>query len=370
MDSMISQFSSVVLLLSFFVGLHSVHSYQLPSNQGILVKIAQESWKLTYKRLVSELAPQSRTGAYDRPAAQFLGSQSQIVLQDQGRYHLYLGNPCPWCHRVAITYTILGLSCSSTEPKRSPLITMSQLEDDPLVATKGGWIFSSANPDPLFRANDLKAVYDLLSPGYTGKITAPLLIDKKSRKIVSNESKDIVRLLGSHKFARIAQDPLCTDLKSTINLRPKDLSTSIDAKNEWLYKNFNNAVYRSGFATEQGPYDEAVAAVAAALVSIESTLSRSKFMHGESVTESDIFLLPTVVRFDAIYSVLFKCTGKRISDFKHIQRWVKDMYLFPGVRETFDLKDAARSYYQQMFPLNPSRIIPLIIIPPYMEMTE
>lgn len=372
MNTKLSKTAIVLLIFSLIVGLHCVNGYnQLPSRQGLLVKVAQESWKLTYKRLVSELAPQSKSGAYDRPTAQFVGSQSQIVLQDQGRYHLYLGNPCPWCHRVAIAYAILGLSSSSSsDPKGAPLITVSQLEDNPLIATKGGWTFSSANPDPLFRANDLKAVYDLLSPGYEGKVTAPLLVDKKSRKIVSNESKDIVRLLGSNKFARNAQDPSRDNFHNVSNLRPKELSAAIDARNEWLYINFNNAVYRSGFATEQGPYDEAVTAVAAALLSIEDILSQSKYMHGESVTESDIFLLPTVVRFDTIYSVLFKCTGNRISDFKHIQRWVKDMYLLPGVRDTFDLKDAARSYYQQMFPLNPSRIVPLIITPSYLQKTE
>ena len=263
---------------------------------------------------------------------------------------------------------------SSAGAVRAPLITISQLEDNPIIATKGGWTFSTATPDPTFRANDLKAVYDLLSPGYTGKITAPLLVDRISNKIISNESKNIVRMLGSHKFGRNPNDSeVKTDpgvLSHTHNLRPKELAVAIDAKNDWLYKNFNNAVYRAGFATEQGPYDEAVRAVSVALESVERTLSSNKYLHGEGVTESDIFLLPTVVRFDAIYSTLFKCSERRIADYPHVRRWVQDMYLLPGVPATFDLIDATRSYYQQMFPLNPSRIVPLISIPSYLQKAE
>lgn len=326
----------------------SVDAYnELPSRQGLLVKVAQESWKLTYKRLVSELAPQSRTGAYNRPLAQYSGAQS--LLQESGRYHLYIGNPCPWCHRVALANAILNLP---------PFVTSSSLEDNPLLASKGGWTFSKRNPDPLFNANDLKAVYDTCSPGYTGKITAPLLVDKKERKIVSNESKDIVRMMGKLK---LKIDP------DAINLYPDDLASAINSKNDWLYTNFNNAVYRAGFATEQAPYDEAVTAVASALKAIDDTLSESKYINGARITESDLFLLPTAVRFDAVYSVLFKCTGLRIADYKNTQRWIRDMYLLPGVEDTFDLKDAARSYYQQMFPLNPSRIVPLVHVPSYLQ---
>ena len=318
------------------------------------MKVAQESWKLTYKRLVSELAPQSQSGAYIRPASQFSGPgiSSKSMLAETKRYHIYLGNPCPWCHRVSLANTILQLSSH---------VTLSNLEDDPIIATKGGWTFSKSNPDPIFGANDLKAVYEICSPGYSGKVTAPLLVDKKMRKIVSNESKEIVRMLGSYKSSMD---------ESSLTLCPKDLIPTVDLKNDWLYSNFNNAVYRAGFSTEQGPYDEAVKTVAAALESIERTLSKSKYINGDQVTESDVFLLPTVVRFDAVYSVLFKCTGKRIGDYEHIQRWVRDMYSIPGVPGTFDLQDAARSYYKQMFPLNPSRIVPLIYTPSYLQNPE
>lgn len=348
-------FFNISIAIAIFGG-NFVKCYNdLPSRQGLLVRVAQESWKLTYKRLVSELAPQSQSGAYIRPAAQFAGpgSSSRSMIPESNRYHLYLGNPCPWCHRVSLATTILRLSSSQ--------ISLSNLEDNPIIATKGGWTFSKSNPDPVFSANDLKAVYDICSPGYSGKVTAPLLVDKKTRKIVSNESKDIVRMLGSYKLA--------ID-NSFLNLYPKELSSVIDQKNDWLYSNFNNAVYRAGFSTEQGPYDEAVKTVAAALESIERTLSESTYINGEQLTESDIFLLPTVVRFDAVYSVLFKCTGKRIGDYKHIQRWVRDMYSIPGVPQTFDLQDAARSYYKQMFPLNPSRIVPLIHTPSYLQNPE
>ena len=329
-----------------------IHCYNsLPSRQGLLVTVAQESWKLSYKRLVSELAPQSLSGAYSRPVAQFIGSESRkVLLSDQGRYHLYLGNPCPWCHRVALATAILQISPSD-------FIT-STVEDNPIVASKGGWTFSKTNPDKAFGVNDLKAVYDICSPGYKGKVTAPLLVDKKERKIISNESKDIVRLLNAFKSSSDS---------SAINLHPAEIASTIDAKNDWLYGNINNAVYRAGFATEQSPYDEAVEAVSRALEGIDLDLSKSTYINGESVTESDLFLLPTVVRFDAVYSVLFRCTGKRISDYESIQRWVRQMHSIPGVYDTFDLKDAVRSYYSQMFPLNPSRIVPFIHVPSYMQ---
>lgn len=345
-----------ILIVTAVFGSNFVNCYnEFPSRQGLIVKVAQESWKLSYKRLVSELAPQSQTGAYVRPASQFArsGSSAKSMLPESNRYHLYLGNPCPWCHRVSLASTILRISSAD--------ISISNLEDNPIIATKGGWTFSKSNPDPVFTANDLKAVYDTCSPGYSGKVTAPLLVDKKMRKIVSNESKDIVRMLGSYKLA--VDD-------SSLNLYPKDLTSVVDLKNDWIYSNLNNAVYRAGFSTEQGPYDEAVKTVAAALEFIERTLSESKYINGDQITESDVFLLPTVVRFDAVYSVLFRCTGKRIGDYKHIQRWVRDMYSIPGVPGTFDLQDAARSYYQQMFPLNPSRIVPLIHTPSYLQSPE
>lgn len=212
----------------------------------------------------------------------------------------------------------------------------------------------------------MKEIYDTCYPGYTGKVTAPLLVDKSTRKIVSNESKDMVRMFGSW-ISSNAEDSQRT---SYPNIRPEELSNAIDVKNNWLYQNFNNAVYRAGFATEQGPYDEAVSSVSQALSSIDLTLSQSKYLHGDIVTESDIFLLPTVARFDTIYAVLFKCTGKRIADYEHIQRWVRDMYTLPGVAATFDLKDASRSYYMQMFPLNPSRIVPQVVIPSYLQISS
>ena len=356
-DNMIKQCQAKIArrLFFYFAAIFSVpfiHCYDsLPSRQGLLVTVAQESWKLSYKRLVSELAPQSRSGAYTRPVAQFTGSASRIVLlSDPGRYHLYLGNPCPWCHRVALATAILQISPSD--------FLTSSLEDNPIVASKGGWTFSQTNPDKAFGVNDLKAVYDICSPGYKGKITAPLLVDKKERKIISNESKDIVRLLGAFKAS---SDPL------SANLYPAEIASNVDAKNDWLYSNLNNAVYRAGFATEQSPYDEAVETVSRALDSIDRDLSKSTFINGESVTESDLFLLPTIVRFDAVYSVLFKCTGKRISDYEHIQRWVRQMHSMPGVFDTYDLKDAVRSYYSQMFPLNPSRIVPLTHVPSYLQ---
>jgi putative glutathione S-transferase len=318
------------------------------SRQGALVSVVRESWKLSWKRLLSELAPQSKTGGYTRPVSKFQ-SKNEILDAEPGRYYVYLGNPCPWCHRVALSCAFLDIDVSSNN---SGYLTLSKLEDDPIRASRGGWAFSERYKDLAFGSTDLVGVYQTCSPGYDGKYTAPVLIDKKEKRIISNESKDIMRLLRQAKF--IKNQGTLTDL------RPEGLDSAIEEKNKWTYENVNNAVYRAGFTTEQGPYEEAADAVTNALTSLDQTLSSSRFIHGDCVTESDIYLLPTMVRFDAIYAVLFRCTGKRVADCPHIVRWMKDMYAFPRVAETYDHQDAVRSYYQQMFPLYPSRIIPKI----------
>ena len=192
--------------------------------QGRIVQTAKEGWKFAWKRMMAELAPQDKSGSYRRPSYNFNGWIGKGVFPDEpGRYHLYVGNPCPWCHRAR-----LSLALRSVTPNE---VGMTILEDNPVKASRGGWVFSRDEPDPL-GCTDLRELYDKLSPGFTGRCTAPLLVDLKARKVVSNESSDIVRMLDHATFGS-------TD-KQRMELYPADLANHIDETNEWVYELLSN----------------------------------------------------------------------------------------------------------------------------------
>jgi putative glutathione S-transferase len=313
--------------------------------QGNLVKTAKEGWKFIWKRMMAELAPQDETGNYQRPSYKFQGRLGTTEFPDEaGRYHLYLGNPCPWCHRCLLAVNLLNLRDG---------ISLTRLEDNPEKASRGGWIFSSTDRDP-FGNKDLREVYDQLSPGYRGRCTAPLLVDKKSRSIVSNESSDIVRMLNS---VRLGGDPGI----QRFNLYPEELTQEIDKTNEWVYDMVNNGVYRCGFATTQAAYDEASSSVREGLAKVEKQLYNRNFLLGDQFSEADLRLLPTMLRFDCAYAPLFRAGGAHLrirSDYPEIYAWLKRCWGLEGVSSSIDLPDACGSYYRQLFPLNPSGIMP------------
>uniref|UniRef100_A0A7S0DF75 GST C-terminal domain-containing protein n=2 Tax=Amorphochlora amoebiformis TaxID=1561963 RepID=A0A7S0DF75_9EUKA len=193
-------------------------------------------------------------------------------------------------------------------------------------------------------------------PGYSGRCTAPLMVDCKTQTIVSNESEDIVRMLND--FDLLDENQTQDDTHPLIvDLYPPQLRNQIDTANEWIYKSINNGVYRCGFSTSQEGYDRAIKDVTQGLDKLEEMLSKSRFLLGDKVTESDIRLLPTMARFDSVYNPFFKCTTRTIKSMPNIQGWLQDMYQIPGVPETLDLDDAIRSYYSNLFPLNPSGIV-------------
>jgi len=224
--------------------------------------------------------------------------------------------------------------------------------DDAERASRGGWVFDQR--EPVFGAVDLRGVYDSASPGYTGRCTAPLLVDKKSRCIVSNESSDIMRMLNAMHF------PGCTEA----DLVPPELESDIGALNDMIYGAINNGVYRSGFATTQAAYERAQAALYSALDEVEERLSRGRFLLGDRLTEADLRLFPTVVRFDAVYAMLFKCCRRRVADYPNLSAWMRDVWQIAidgqplQVADTFSIDDARRSYFGQLFPLNPGGIVP------------
>ena len=314
----------------------------IPGGQGLLVTLAKWGWSFIYNRLLVELAPQDENGAYARTGYNIksgnLGDENFPI--EQGRYHIYVGNPCPWCHRVQLAHTLYGLQ---------DIISMSLVADDPTKARRGGWYFSDDKKDPIWNEPDLLAVYNRCNPvdkneQFVGRCTLPLLIDTKTQTIVSNESKDIVRMLRA-----ASRGP---------DLASDDLHDAMDNLQSFVYEKINNGVYRCGFSSKQAAYDEAVKDVFEGFFMIDEALAKTKFLHGDKVTETDIFLLPTVVRFDAIYHQFFKCGLTTIeSSYPNIKRWMEDMHVIPGIRKCFDLNDAKRSYHKQLFPLNPSGIV-------------
>lgn len=247
-----------------------------------------------------------------------------------------------WCHRTRLALLIRDIRPSE--------VGVTQLLDDPIKASRGGWVFSLKDPDPCGNG-DLRELYDQLSPGFTGRCTAPLLVDLKSKRIVSNDSASIVRMLGRPT----------TFGNSDVELYPADLAEDIDAVNEWVYKLLNNGVYRCGFSNSQAGYDEASSDVQKGLKKCNELLERNgPFLCGSRFTEADLRLLPTMLRFDGVYSPLFKAGGShlKLRDFPAIHSWVRRCWALPGVPESIDLADACSSYYKQLFPLNPGGIIP------------
>ena len=345
--------------------------------QGAIVKTAKEGWKFAWKRMMAELAPQDKTGSYQRPSYSFVSNDDDqnnndnkgLIMNDLGRYHLYVGNPCPWCHRTKLALAILDI------PETAVGVTL--LEDNPTKASRGGWVFATTRPDPLGH-KDLRQLYDALVPSgsFQGRCTAPLLIDKKRRCIISNESSDIVRLFNQATFFREQEEEQSTTTTDMLDLYPADKAAEIDTTNDWVYTHLNNGVYRCGFSTTQAAYDDASSQVRMGLDRAERILSQQPYLCGDTFTESDLRLLPTMLRFDGAYAPLFKAGGAHLrirSDYPAIQDWLKRCWTMPSggvaasnktgntkrpVSSSIDLADACGSYYKQLFPLNPGGILP------------
>jgi len=324
--------------------------------QGRIVQTAKETWKFGWKRMMTELAPQDKTGSYQRPKYSFartIGSKQFPI--EAGRYHVYVGNPCPWCHRVRLVAKLLELD-TAIGGNDSALLGMTTLVDDPIKASRGGWVFATS-PSQLSGVRDLRELYEALSPGFQGRCTAPLLVDWKTRQIVSNESSDIVRMLP----LLLAAQKDSSSAEVAPDLYPPNLASKIDETNEWIYRLLNNGVYRCGFSTSQDAYHKASGDVLEGLGRAETILQEQDFICGSKVTESDLLLLPTMLRFDGVYSPLFGAGGKHLRlqcDYPAIFAWLKRCWQLEGVRESIDIEDACSSYYRQLFPLNPGGILP------------
>ncbi|QJU59165.1 glutathione S-transferase family protein [Sphingomonas sp. AP4-R1] len=260
---------------------------------------------------------------------------------EAGRYHLYVALICPWASRTLIARRLKGLDGA---------ISVSVVEP---ALTDEGWRFGDdrgATPDHLHGLAYAHQLYTRADPAYTGRATVPVLWDRKTDTIVSNESADIVRMLNSG-FGPLADD--------TVDLYPADLRDAIDALNDAIYPRLNNGVYRTGFATTQIAYDEAFRDVFSMLDALEARLADGRaFLFGDRLTETDIRLFVTLVRFDAAYHGLFKCNLRRIADYPALSRYLGGMLAVPGIRETVSIDHIKRGYYS-IKALNPTGIVPI-----------
>jgi len=259
---------------------------------------------------------------------------------EPGRYHLYVSLACPWAHRTLIFRKL---------KKLEGVIQVSVVHH---FLGKDGWTFlaeDGGTGDPLYGLEFLRDIYTKADPGYSGRVTVPVLWDKELRTIVSNESAEIIRMLNS---AFDAWGDASSDFY------PEALRGEIDALNATIYPAINNGVYRAGFATTQEAYEEAFGELFSALDTLEDRLSRQRFLTGGGITEADWRLFTTLVRFDPVYFGHFKCNLRRIADYPNLSNYLRDLYQVPGVAGTVDIAHTKKHYYGSHETINPTRIVP------------
>jgi glutathionyl-hydroquinone reductase len=283
----------------------------------------------------------SRDGAFVRARSSFRNRIGDAEFPPEaGRYHLFTGGSCPWAHR-----TVIGREVK----KLTGIVSWSQA-DLPRIQ---GWSFSQGIDElqPADGRFDLHQLYTAADPDFTGRVTVPVLWDRKSKTVVNNESSEILRMFND-AFDAMAEP--------SIDLYPADRRDEIDAVNDFVYKHINNGVYRCGFAQSQAPYEEAFVSLFAALDEIEIRLGKSRYLVGDTLTEADIRLFTTLVRFDAAYYVLFKCNLRRIADYPNMSNYLRDLYQTPGFGGTTDMELIKRGYYLEAGKrINPFGIVPL-----------
>ena len=260
---------------------------------------------------------------------------------EKDRYHLYVSLACPWAHRTLIFRQLKGLE---------ELVSVSIVE--PLML-ENGWEFSSADShrmDDLYAAKYLYEIYLNASADYTGRVTVPVLWDKKQETIVSNESAEIIRMFNS-AFNHLTGN--------SRDYYPAGLRNEIDQWNDIIYTTVNNGVYRAGFATSQAAYEQAYSELFDTLDRLDSTLDRRRYLTGDQITEADWRLFTTLVRFDAVYFGHFKCNRSRISDYPNLSGYVRDLFQQDRVADTVDLPYIKQHYYGSHRTINPTGVIPL-----------
>lgn len=292
---------------------------------------------------VSEREQEDEKGQFVRPSTTFrswIKADGSDFKPEADRYHLYVSLACPWAQRTLVMRQLKGLADA---------ISVSIV--DPVIEDQG-WKFSDAPgciPDSVNHAEALWQLYTLVEPQYSGRVTVPILWDKQRKAIVNNESREIIRMLDT-EFGTIANE---------VDLYPVELRAAIDETIDAIYQPINNGVYRAGFATQQTAYESAVRELFDALDHWEAVLGEQRYLCGDRLTEADICLFTTLLRFDAVYYVHFKCNLRRIVDYPNLWGYLRDIYQLPGVKDTCNLDHIKLHYYKSHPKVNPTRIVPV-----------
>ncbi|KAJ7522515.1 hypothetical protein O6H91_18G015400 [Diphasiastrum complanatum] len=275
---------------------------------------------------------------------------------EANRYHLYISYGCPWACRCLAVRNIKGLQDVIGVTVVKPVFERTRPDLDEHM----GWAFAifeneepRALPDPINNAKFIRDLYEIsdLENSKKGRYSVPVLWDIKSNTIVNNESSEIIRIFNS-EFNHLARNP-------DLNLYPVELQASIDEVNSWVYDDINNGVYKVGFSTTQEDYDKTVNALYAGLDRAESLLEKHRYLVGDILTEADIRLFMTLIRFDEAYAVNFKCNKQLIREYPNLFNYTKDLFQVPGVGETVDFYHICRGYFSNFVGINPYKIIPI-----------
>jgi putative glutathione S-transferase len=298
-------------------------------------------------------AEQSEAGEFQRQEDAFRDwistDGSTAYLAEAQRYHLYVSLACPWASRTVIVRHLLGLE------KAIGMTVVDPVRDD------RGWAFrdgSGYSQDPVNRFQFLKEAYLATDPAFDGRVTVPVLWDRQTHRIVNNSEDDICRM-----FATVFR-PLAT---READLFPNDIAEEQAELSRFIHENVNNGVYRAGFATRQRPYERAAQRLFEALNELESRLSKQRYLFRNRIVESDWRLFCTLVRFDVVYYIHFKCSLHRILDYPNLQGYLSDLYQQPGIAETVNFDHIKRHYYMTHDAINPTRIVP---IGPVLDLTR
>ncbi|XP_072993548.1 LOW QUALITY PROTEIN: uncharacterized protein [Typha latifolia] len=309
-----------------------------------LVSAVRSTWSATWHLMMRQLAPSDPTsGSYSRPRAPFPPSPTSTSAPGSNTLHLYAALPCPWAHRALIVRALKNLES---------LIPVSIAAPGP----HGSWEFRRGSdggdlapgPDRANGRRTLREVYGLRRGGYDGRSTVPMLWDEERKEVACNESYGIIAFFNSFGDG------------SGPDLSPPELKGEIEEWNRLIYPAINNGVYRCGFAQSQGAYDAAVNELFATLDQLEIHLSTSRYLCGDTLTLADVCLFTTLIRFDLVYNVLFKCSKKKLLEYRNLFAYTCDIYQIPKVAETCNFEAIMDGYYQILFPLNPSGIRPVM----------
>ncbi|MEO0406355.1 MAG: glutathione S-transferase family protein [Cyanobacteria bacterium P01_A01_bin.135] len=300
-----------------------------------IIRLGRFIWSQQWHLMMSQMAPATSSGDYQRPESQFrqVISAGSEHAPAANRYRLVVGMGCPWAHRTLVVRALKGLEDA---------IAVTVVSPSP---EEGGWVFDQ----PFLGHRPLAALYRQAAPGYKGRATVPVLWDDQLGAIVNNESAEIIVVLNE-AFDAFAQ--------RGVDLYPEGLREQINGWNAKIYPAVNNGVYRCGFAQSQAAYDRACDELFGVLEAVEEGLVSQRYLCGDRLTLADVRLFTTLFRFDTVYYSLFKCSRRRVADYPNLSGYLRDIYQQPGVAATCDLEVVKRDYFGNLFPLNPGGLVP------------